>query len=107
MKCTVPFMVEDFGVNGASYDAVESLVANMAATLEASFSSGDFASGISADASKIGVDVLGAMTTVELTSFDITEISYSQSHLVYYYDGDVSVFFCIGSSRMWLFGVGI
>lgn len=81
-------MAEDFDVNGASYDAVQSLVSDMTATLEASFSSGVFATTISGEAVTLGIDVLGTVSTVELVSFDIT---YSPSHLVYYYDAEDSV----------------
>lgn len=88
IQFSVSFVAEDFSVNGASYDAVESLMADMAATLEASFYSGAFTEELVHGAVLMDVDTLQSVSTVELVSLDINRIRYAQSHLVYYYSGD-------------------
>ena len=88
IQFSVSFVAEDFSVNGASYDAVENLISDMAATLEASFNSGVFTEQLTHGAVTMNVDTLQGVSTVELVSLEIGRIQYAQSHLVYYYSSD-------------------
>jgi hypothetical protein len=91
IEFSVHFVAEDFSVNGASFEAVESLLADMAATLEASFSAGAFSEQLLEDAVTMGVDVLKGVTTGELLELEVVSIQYAETHLVYYYGDDESV----------------
>jgi hypothetical protein len=91
IEFSVHFIAEDFSVDGASFAAVESLLADMAATLEASFSAGAFSEKLVEDAMTTGVDMLKGVTTVELLSLEVVSIEYAETHLVYYYGNDESV----------------
>jgi hypothetical protein len=87
----VHYIAEDFSVNGALFAAVESLLADMAATLEASFSARAFSDQLLGDAMTFGVDVLKGVTTGELLELEVVSIQYAETHLVYYYGDDESV----------------
>ena len=88
IQFSVSFVAEEYTVNGAAYSAVESLITDMMATLEASFATGVFAYQLRQDATTMDVDALQEVTTVELVSLEIDSIHYASSHLVYYYGDD-------------------
>jgi hypothetical protein len=58
----------------------------MAATLTASFSSGLFTSQLAGAARLSGAEILQEVTSAELVSLEISQISYAHNRLVYYYD---------------------
>ena len=85
---SVTFIAEEYEVNGANYAAIENLLADMASTLEASFSSGVFTDYLKQEATTLGVDALSDVQSVELVSLEISSVQYAHSHLVYYYGDD-------------------
>ena len=88
---TVSFEAEDYSVDGASFAAVESLLSDMAATLEASFAAGEFAAQLLQDAATMDVAALQGVTTVTLISLAVAQIEYSTNHLVYVYSNEEDV----------------
>jgi hypothetical protein len=78
----VTFNAEKFGIDGATYGAVENLVSDISATIEASLTSGVFVSALS------GSVLMGSVTGGELVSLEISTIAFSHSHLVYVYTSE-------------------
>lgn len=91
---------------GATYAVVENLVSDMAATLEASMSSGAFASTLSKTALAGHSDLLSQVSYAELVSLEISSIAYSNSHLVYVYSADAESSTVSSSSKIGGFSNG-
>jgi hypothetical protein len=90
IEFTVSFVAEDFGVEGALYAAVEALVADMSATLQASMASGLFVQTLTKDALATGAVSVANVMSAELVSLEILSITYANNRLVYYYDSEAS-----------------
>jgi hypothetical protein len=78
----VTFNAENFGIDGATYGAVENLVNDIGATIEASLTSGVFTSALS------GSVLMGSVSGAQLVSLEIQSIAFLHSHLVYVYTSD-------------------
>lgn len=91
IQFSVSFLSEAFGVDGTNYAAVENLVEDIALTLENAFASGTFVTQLTGEAKLMNSEVLEEVSAAELVSLEVVSISYTNSHLVYYYDNnDVS-----------------
>jgi hypothetical protein len=90
IEFTVKFTAEDFGVDGSLFSATEGLVSNMAATLQASMTGGEFVQSMSSSATLAGANSVKDVNAAQLVSLDIVSISYADNRLVYVYDTEAS-----------------